>query len=106
LINAGCGVEGLGHRHDGRIGCIQAIDQLGKVGKRSRQAVDLVDDDLVNQSLVDERYRSWSVSVPEVGGNLGLALMGLTEATSGLVFGFPTAQFGYCERDLMSDCSV
>ena len=46
--HAGGGVEGLGHRDERDAVRVEQLDQLGEVGKRPRQAVDLVDDDDVD----------------------------------------------------------
>jgi hypothetical protein len=48
LPQAGGGVEGLGHRDEGDAMRVEQFDQLGEVGKRPRQPVDLVDDNHVD----------------------------------------------------------
>ena len=47
------GVELLGHRDKRYTCCIEHIDDLGEVGERSRQPVDLVDDDQIDFALLD-----------------------------------------------------
>lgn len=55
--HAGGRVEGLRDGHEGRLGGIQPFDQFCEVSKGSRQPVDLVHDDLVDQTLVDIRQQ-------------------------------------------------
>ncbi len=47
------GVESLGDRDEGTAGGIEALDQLGEIGKGSGQAVDLVDHNHLNEPRVD-----------------------------------------------------
>ena len=44
----GCGVELLGHRDEGDAVAIEDLDDLGEVGERAGQAVDLVDHDRID----------------------------------------------------------
>src|SRR5271168_5385507 len=55
--HAGRGVERLGHRDEGDAMGIECLDQLGEVGERAGQPIDLVDDDHVDPSRlhVDEQ---------------------------------------------------
>ena len=39
------GVERLGHRYEGDIVPVERLDQLGEVGERPGQPIDLIDDD-------------------------------------------------------------
>src|ERR1700686_3731790 len=51
--HAGRGVEGLGHRDEGDAVLIEQLDELGEVGQRPGQAIDLVDHDDVDPALLD-----------------------------------------------------
>jgi hypothetical protein len=42
--HAGGGVEGLGDRHEGHAVLVEQLDQLGEVGERAGETVDLIDD--------------------------------------------------------------
>jgi hypothetical protein len=53
LSVSGGGVEGLGHRDEGDIVLVEHLDQLGEVGERSGQPIDLVDDDYVDPPDLD-----------------------------------------------------
>ena len=46
--HARCGVEGLGDRDERHRALIEDLDDLGEVGERSRETVDLVDDHHIN----------------------------------------------------------
>ena len=48
--HAGRGVERLGHRDEGDVGLSNSLDQLGEVGERAGQPIDLIDDDHVDPS--------------------------------------------------------
>ena len=51
--HAGRGVEGLGHRDEGGACRIQPFHELGEVGERTGQPVDLVDDDLIDLASLE-----------------------------------------------------
>ena len=51
--HAGGGVEGLGHAEEGHAVRLEGVQQLGEVGQRAAQAVDLVDHHHVDQALLD-----------------------------------------------------
>jgi hypothetical protein len=48
--HAGRRVERLGNRYEAHIMMIEQLDELGKIGQRSRQPIDLVDNDDVNST--------------------------------------------------------
>ena len=49
--HAGGGVEGLRHRDERHLMGIEALDQLGEVGERAGETIDLVDDDDLHPAL-------------------------------------------------------
>ena len=55
--HAGRGVERLGHRDEGGACGVQPLDQLGEVGERAGQPVDLVDDDLVELAGLEVAHK-------------------------------------------------
>jgi hypothetical protein len=48
-------VELLRHRNEGRSPCVEDLDNLGKIGERPGQPVDLVDDDGIDLPRRDVR---------------------------------------------------
>ena len=62
----GGGVELLGDRDEGHIVLVEQLDELGEVGQRAGQAVDLVDDDdvdLAGPHIVQQPLQGWPVGV-------------------------------------------
>src|SRR5208283_3030187 len=51
--HAGRGVERLGHRDEGDAMRIECLHQLGEIGERARQPIDLIDDDNVDPALAN-----------------------------------------------------
>ena len=51
--HAGGGVELLGDRHERDAAAVEDIDELGKIGERACQPVDLVNDDHIDLAFLD-----------------------------------------------------
>src|SRR5580704_13338162 len=51
--HAGGGVELLGDRHERDAAGVKDVDELGKIGERARQPVDLIDDDHIDLACLD-----------------------------------------------------
>jgi hypothetical protein len=52
----------LGDRHERYAATVKNVDQLGKIGQRSRQPVDLVDDDHLDLASLDighQPFQGW-----------------------------------------------
>ena len=60
---------------------IEQFDQLGKVGQRSRQAIDLVDDDDVNLPGADIVQQSLQVGT--IGGPTGISAVVISRPDQG-----------------------
>ncbi len=60
--HAGGGVELLGDRHERDAAAVEDIDELGKIGERARQPVDLIDDDHIDLACLDvgnQPFQGW-----------------------------------------------
>ncbi len=72
------GVEGLGNRDKGTTGGIEALDQLGKVGKGSGQTINLVDYNHLNEPRVDVCQQALKAGpVERATGDAAIVISGL-----------------------------
>src|SRR5258708_14634322 len=75
------GVELLGDRDERHAMCIEQFDQLGKVGQRSRQAIDLVDDNNIKLPRTDIVQQS--VEVGKIGRPTGISAVIISRPDQG-----------------------
>jgi hypothetical protein len=103
--HAGGGVEGLGDRHEGHAVLVEQLDQLGEVGERAGETVDLIDDhdaDLASPDIGQKPLQGWAVergsgetAIVVAIGNQAPALMrlALDIGLAGLALGIERVEF-------------
>ena len=82
-------VELLGDRDERHAMCIEQFDQFGKVGQRSRQAIDLVDDNYVNlpgADIVEQSLQVRAIGRPTRVSAVIIARPDRSPAGMGLTF--------------------